>query len=186
MGQLRPARLRPADLEMRGLGCPTAPPMTDFSLRRGHRTSLAGVALIMRAHVTFLLLVLGVAACSTTPPPPPESAPAPIAEQPSFTQTGIASWYGRAHHGKTTAQGEPFDMTKLTAAHRTLPLDATVRVTNLANRKTVKVRINDRGPYVGGRVIDLSARAAKELEIDDGVARVRVEVFASDQQVAER
>jgi rare lipoprotein A len=119
------------------------------------------------------------------PPPPPEPAPAPIAERPSFTQTGIASWYGRAHHGKTTAQGEPFDMNKLTAAHRTLPLDTTVRVTNLENHKTVKVRINDRGPYVAGRVIDLSARAAKVLAIADGIARVRVEVFTSDQQVAE-
>jgi rare lipoprotein A len=138
----------------------------------------------MLARVTFLLLALGVAACSTTPPAP-EPAPAPVAEQPSFTQTGIASWYGRAHHGKTTAQGEPFDMTKLTAAHRTLPLDTTVRVTNLANRKTVKVRINDRGPYVAGRVIDLSARAAKELAIADGITRVRIEVFTSDQQVAE-
>ncbi len=76
-------------------------------------------------------------------------------------------------------------MNKLTAAHRTLPLDTTVRVTNLENHKTVKVRINDRGPYVAGRVIDLSARAAKELAIADGIARVRVEVFTSDQQVAE-
>ena len=84
-----------------------------------------------------------------------------------------------------TAQGEPFDMNKLTAAHRTLPLDTTVRVTNLENRKTVKVRINDRGPYVAGRVIDLSARAAKELAIADGITRVRIEVFTSDQQVAE-
>jgi rare lipoprotein A len=134
----------------------------------------------MRVRVTFLLLALGVAACSTTPPP------TPVAEQPSFTQIGIASWYGRGHQGKTTAQGEPFDMNKLTAAHRTLPLDTTVRVTNLANHKTVKVRINDRGPYVAGRVIDLSARAAKQLEIADGIARVRIEVFTSDQQVAER
>lgn len=141
----------------------------------------------MLARVTLLLLALGVAACSTTPPPaPPAPAPAPVAEQPSFTQTGVASWYGRDHQGKTTAQGERFDANKLTAAHRTLPLDTTVRVTNLANRKSVKVRINDRGPYAAGRVIDLSARAARELGIDDGIARVRVEVFASDQQVAER
>jgi rare lipoprotein A (peptidoglycan hydrolase) len=147
---------------------------------------MPGVALVMLVRVSFLLLALCVAACSTPPPPTPrEPAPAPLAEQPSFTQTGVASWYGRGHQGKTTAEGERFDMNKLTAAHRTLPLDTTVRVTNLANRKSVKVRINDRGPYVAGRVIDLSARAAKDLEIDDGVARVRVEVFASDQQVAE-
>jgi rare lipoprotein A len=72
-----------------------------------------------------------------------------------------------------------------TAAHRTLPLDTTVRVTNLENRKSVKIRINDRGPYVAGRVIDLSARAAREIAIGDGLARVRIEVFASDQQVTE-
>jgi len=140
----------------------------------------------MRPRVLFLLLALGVAACSTTPPPaPPAPPPAPVAEQPSFTQTGVASWYGRNHQGKTTAEGERFDMNKLTAAHRTLPLGTTVRVTNLDNNKAVKARINDRGPYIAGRVIDLSARAAKELEIDDGTARVRVEVFASDHQVAE-
>jgi rare lipoprotein A len=140
----------------------------------------------MLARVSLLLLALGVAACSTTPPPAPAvPPPAPVAEQPSFTQTGVASWYGRNHQDKKTAEGERFDMSKLTAAHRTLPLDTTVRVTNLENHKSVKVRINDRGPYIAGRVIDLSARAARELEIDDGIARVRVEVFASDQQVAE-
>jgi len=140
----------------------------------------------MQPRVLFLLLALGVAACSTTPPPaPPAPPPAPVAERPSFTQTGVASWYGRNHQGKKTAEGQPFDMNKLTAAHRTLPLGTTVRVTNLDNNKAVKARINDRGPYIAGRVIDLSARAAKELEIDDGTARVRVEVFASDQQVAE-
>ncbi len=166
MGQLRPARLGPAGLEVSLSAVHRAAPER-FFCRRRHRTALEGVAPVMLARVTILLLALGVA------------------ERPSFTQTGIASWYGRAHHGKTTAQGEPFDMNKLTAAHRTLPLDTTVRVTNLENHKTVKVRINDRGPYVAGRVIDLSARAAKELAIADGIARVRVEVFTSDQQVAE-
>ena len=133
----------------------------------------------MRAHVTFLLLALGVAACSTMPPPPPEPAPAPIAERPSFTQTGIASWYGRAHHGKTTAQGEPFDMNKLTAAHRTLPLGTWVRVTNTRNGRSVEVRINDRGPYgKRGRIIDLSEAAARRLDmIDAGVVPVIVEVI---------
>ena len=184
MGQLRPARLGPAGLEVSLSAAHRAAPER-FFCRRRHRTALEGVAPVMLARVTILLLALGVAACSTTRPPPPEPAPAPIAERPSFTQTGIASWYGRAHHGKTTAQGEPFDMNKLTAAHRTLPLDTTVRVTNLENHKTVKVRINDRGPYVAGRVIDLSARAAKELAIADGITRVRIEVFTSDQQVAE-
>jgi rare lipoprotein A len=139
----------------------------------------------MIARVFFLLLPLGVAACSTMPVPVPAPPEAPMAEQPTFTQTGIASWYGPGHQGKTTAAGERFDMNGLTAAHRTLPLDTTVRVTNLENQKSVKIRINDRGPYVAGRVIDLSARAAREIAIGDGLARVRIEVFASDQQVAE-
>jgi rare lipoprotein A len=89
---------------------------------------------------------------------------------------------GRGHQAHKTAQGERFDASKLTAAHRTLPLNTTVRVTNVANRKTIKVRINDRGPYVRTRIIDLSERAARDLDIaEDGTARVRLEVFASDQ-----
>lgn len=185
MGELRAARNRPADLEVRACGCRLARRRQEFFPRRRHKSSIPGVALLMLARVSFLILALGVAACSTTPPPAPPP-PEPVAEQPSFTQTGVASWYGRNHQGKKTAEGERFDMHKLTAAHRTLPLDTTVRVTNLENHKSVKVRINDRGPYIAGRVIDLSARAAKELEIDDGTARVRVEVFASDQQLAEK
>src|SRR4051794_15336802 len=119
--------------------------------------------------------------CAAIPPPVPSAPPVPT-EQPSFTETGGASWYGRGHQGKTTAQGERFDRNKLTAAHRTLPLDTTVRVTNVVNQKMVKVRINDRGPFVKARIIDLSERAARELEItEDGTAKVRIEVFASDQ-----
>jgi rare lipoprotein A len=128
------------------------------------------------ARGMFLILGLYLAGCAAVPPP------APAVEQPSFTETGTASWYGRDHQGQRTALGERFDMNKLTAAHRSLPLDTTVRVTNLANQKTVKVRINDRGPFVKSRIIDLSARAARELGmIDDGAAEVRLEVFASDQ-----
>ena len=144
-----------------------------------------GVVVVMVARVAVLLLALVVVACST-PSAPPVLLQAPVSEQPSFTQIGIASWYGRDHHGKRTAEGELFDMNDLTAAHRTLPLGTAVRVTNLQNKKTVQVRINDRGPYIAGRVIDLSARAAREIEIGDGVAQVRVEVFASDQQLAEK
>lgn len=128
-----------------------------------------------------VLFVLGLylAGCATVPPPAP---PTPPVEQPSFSETGKASWYGRGHQGQTTAQGERFDMNKLTAAHRSLPLDTMVRVTNLMNHKMVKVRINDRGPYAKGRIIDLSARAARELALaEDGAAEVRLEVFASDQ-----
>ena len=105
-----------------------------------------------------------------------------MGERPSFAQTGLASWYGKSFHRRLTANGERFDMRAMTAAHRTLPFDTIVRVTNLDNGRAVKVRINDRGPFVKGRIIDLSAKAARELDITEyGVAKVRVEAFASDQ-----
>jgi rare lipoprotein A len=100
-----------------------------------------------------------------------------------FRQTGVASWYGPGFHGKRTASGERFDQTELTAAHRQLPLGAEVTVTNLENGRSVVVAINDRGPYVGGRVIDLSQAAAGRLGIvEDGLARVRIE--ATPRQLA--
>ncbi|MDB5359845.1 MAG: RlpA-like protein precursor [Rhodospirillales bacterium] len=104
------------------------------------------------------------------------------AEKPVFSQVGFASWYGRDHQGHRTANGERFDMHALTAAHRTLPFDTVVRVTRLDTGRTVTVRINDRGPFGRGRVIDLSAAAARTLEIStDGEAEVRIEEFRSDQ-----
>ncbi|MBP0594557.1 septal ring lytic transglycosylase RlpA family protein [Paraburkholderia sp. LEh10] len=93
-----------------------------------------------------------------------------------FQQLGRASWYGRGFHGRKTANGERFDMHALTAAHRTLPLGSYVRVTNPATNDTVVVRINDRGPYARGRVIDLSYAAAKILHLAYiGTARVKIE-----------
>ena len=93
-------------------------------------------------------------------------------------KTGAASWYGPKFHGKLTASGEPFDMNDLTAAHPTLPFGTRVRVTNGANGKSVVVRINDRGPFVEKRVIDLSRLAAKLIGItNSGVARVQLEVL---------
>ena len=92
-----------------------------------------------------------------------------------FEQVGTASWYGARHHGKKTASGEPFDMHAPTAAHRTLPLGSLLEITNLDNDRTVQVRVNDRGPYSGGRIIDLSRAAAEQLDfISRGTARVRV------------
>ncbi len=103
----------------------------------------------------------------------------PRAYAPGFTETGIASWYGSDFHHKRTANGERFDMNGLTAAHRTLPFDSYVRVTNAANGRSVVVRINDRGPFVGDRIIDLSAKAARQLGMKDGgLARVRIEVVS--------
>lgn len=93
-----------------------------------------------------------------------------------FTQLGLASWYGRGFHGRRTANGEHYDMYAMTAAHRTLPLGSYVRVTSLASSKSVVVRINDRGPYARGRVIDLSYLAASALGMHRaGVAKVSIE-----------
>ena len=104
---------------------------------------------------------------------------------PFFMQTGLASFYGGAHDGKLTANGETFDERNMTAAHRTLKFGTVVRVTDLENGRSVKVRINDRGPHVKGRIIDLSSQAASQLGMKkDGVARVRVEAFQDDQEEA--
>lgn len=93
------------------------------------------------------------------------------------TSTGLASWYGNEFHGRPTASGERYNQNALTAAHRDLPFGTVVRVTNLENGKSVRVRINDRGPFVRGRIIDMSRGAARELDmVRAGVVRVRVEV----------
>jgi rare lipoprotein A len=98
------------------------------------------------------------------------------ADQPGYSREGKASWYGDAFHGRLTANGEIYDMNNLTAAHPTLPLPSYARVTNLANGTSVIVRINDRGPYAEGRVIDLSKRVAQVLDTKNaGVGRVRVD-----------
>ncbi len=99
------------------------------------------------------------------------------AEDWSYDETGIASWYGEQFHGRYTANGEIFDLNALTAAHRTLPMPAVVQVTNLENGRTIEVRVNDRGPYARGRIIDLSRRAAQLLGFEDkGTAKVRVKI----------
>src|SRR5579871_2872659 len=133
-----------------------------------------------------LIVVLGVALLSAchrhrtahapVPPPPqaaeapPSNAPAPPgtvqpapSNMPESNETGLASWYGHPYHGRPSASGEIYDMEKLTAAHRTLPFGTWVRVHDLDNSKSVDVRINDRGPFIPGRVIDLSYAAAEAL-----------------------
>jgi len=100
----------------------------------------------------------------------------PLSTAKNYDKTGIASWYGRDFHGKPTANGERYDMHALSAAHKTLPLPSLVRVTNLENGRSVIVRVNDRGPFVKGRLIDLSWAAAKTLGYDRrGTTRVRVQ-----------
>ncbi len=97
-------------------------------------------------------------------------------ENSHYSAVGLASWYGDDFHGRFTANGEIFDMNAITAAHPTLPLPSYVRVTNMENRRSIIVRVNDRGPYVGDRVIDLSVRTAKLLGFyGEGVTKVKVE-----------
>jgi rare lipoprotein A len=104
--------------------------------------------------------------------------PAPARPKPLETETGIASWYGYPYHGRHSANGEIYEMEKLTAAHRTLPFGTWVRVVNLRNDKAVEVRITDRGPFVDGRLIDLSKAAARAVGmVSAGVAGVRLEVI---------
>jgi rare lipoprotein A len=112
----------------------------------------------------------------------PEALSPEKKEQSRQKQRGLSSWYGKPFHGKKTASGEPFDMHAMTAAHRTLPLQTYVRVTNLANGRVVVVRINDRGPRLHSRIIDLSHGAAKALGFSKkGLTRVEVEVLPPDE-----
>lgn len=104
--------------------------------------------------------------------------PAVPADPSGYVEQGIASWYGRKYHGRLTASGERYDMHELTAAHRTLPFGVRVEVTHRENRRRVIVRINDRGPFKAGRIIDLSYAAARELAmLDEGLAPVRIVVL---------
>ena len=128
--------------------------------------------------------------CTESPKPVIVSEPtATVAErEPVYQEIGKASWYGLYHQGRKTASGERFDMNKLTAAHPSLPLGTEARVTNLETGRSVDVTVNDRGPYVQGRSIDLSARAAQAIGMKkQGVATVRIEVLpdSTDEQVAE-
>ncbi len=103
-------------------------------------------------------------------------------DEPAYSETGLASWYGDPFHGRKTANGETYDMNQLTAAHKTLPMPTDVRVTNLENGRSIVVTINDRGPFVHGRIIDLSRRAAQLLGvIRNGTAKVRVESILAEQ-----
>ena len=99
----------------------------------------------------------------------------------SYDETGIASWYGPDFHGKYTANGDIFDQNGISAAHRTLPMPSVVRVTNLENGRSIEVKINDRGPFAHGRILDLSKHAAEMLGMDlQGTARVRVQIMADE------
>lgn len=152
-------------------------------------------ALLMRRIALCLVAVILAAGCAKPPPPPPSPAPPPVpglrTQKPyqingiwyyplptaqGYLEEGIASWYGPDFHGKPTSCGEPYDMNAMTCAHKTLPMGTYVKVTHLQTGRTVILRVNDRGPFVAGRIIDLSAAAARELgTFQKGVAMVRVE-----------
>ncbi|MBK3773757.1 septal ring lytic transglycosylase RlpA family protein [Azospirillum brasilense] len=156
-----------------------------------------------RAHMLRGAVVLAgaltLAACASAPPAPSSSGlprsgvykvgkPYQVngvwyypAEDYSYSETGIASWYGPGFHQKVTANGEVYDQNELTAAHKTLPMPSLVRVTNLDNGRSLVVRINDRGPYANGRIIDMSRRGAQLLGFEGtGTAKVRVQILAEE------
>lgn len=134
--------------------------------------------------------ILALAACSSGPVPKGVKIGKPYsvsgktyypAYDPTYDETGIASWYGPGFHGSSTANGEQFDTHDLTCAHPTLPMPSMVRVTNLENGKTLVVRVNDRGPFAEGRIVDLSKEAAKRLGIK-GLAKVRVQYLRDESE----
>jgi rare lipoprotein A len=141
--------------------------------------------------VIFFAILFLIEGCATSEPPsaPPSAPPSgypkpyrvygkwyqPLPNAKGFRQRGLASWYGRDFHGKKTSSGETYDMYAMTAAHKTLPLGTYVRVHHLANNTSVDVRINDRGPFVRGRIIDLSYTAARSLGlVGPGTAEVEI------------
>jgi rare lipoprotein A len=134
-----------------------------------------------RRRILLVGLALAAASCGkkkiAVTPPPRSAPPAPPV---GATERGMASWYGHPYHGRPAADGEIYDMEKPVAAHRTLPFQTWVRVRNVANGRTVDVRIIDRGPFVRGRIIDLSHAAAKEIElIGPGVGQVELTIISS-------
>jgi rare lipoprotein A len=150
-------------------------------------------ALIRPGALAWWAVTLALTGCATGPAlvtvppseiPAPQPAPGPRAPEqapkvvPRPAETGTASWYGKAHHGQPTASGETYDMHALTAAHQSLPLGTRVLVTNVKNDRSVEVRINDRGPFVRGRILDLSYAAAEQLgALTDGAFRVKLRVI---------
>lgn len=138
-----------------------------------HRTTTATQPPVQAPPAPAQVPPIGV---PSGPPPPVERQPAVPGE---WVEEGTASWYGPTFDGHRTSNGEIYNMHEMTAAHRTLPFGAVVRVTNLTNGRQTEVRINDRGPFVGNRVIDLSLSAAQAIEmVGPGTASVRLEVIA--------
>ena len=144
-------------------------------------------------RATLILLALAVAACSTPAQETRGRSAGWVGQsytvkgvryqpraEPDYDAVGIASWYGGKFHGRRTASGQRFDKHALTAAHTTLPFGTRIKVTNLRNKRSVVVTINDRGPFVRGRIVDLSQRAAEAIGLrHTGTGKVRVQVVSS-------
>jgi rare lipoprotein A len=163
------------------------------------------MAMLEKRHIGIgLVLIILAVGCAKKTPPPSTTSPSPglrtqrpyqikgvwyypLPSADGYVEEGLASWYGPEFHGKPTSCGEPYDMYAMTAAHKTLPMGTHVKVTNQRNGRSVILRVNDRGPFVSGRIIDLSCRGAQELgSANPGLAPVRVEAvqIASEQQIA--
>ncbi|MBG0777445.1 MAG: septal ring lytic transglycosylase RlpA family protein [Desulfovibrionaceae bacterium] len=159
-------------------------------MQRSSRSTGAAVRLAVVLFVFFAALAAGCAKKAIYPGPEPTAPTAPsttpytvkgetyhpMGTAQGYAEEGLASWYGQDFHGKRTASGEVYDMHAMTAAHKLLPFGTRVRVTNLENGQAVEVRINDRGPFIKGRIIDLSREAGERIGLaGPGVARVRVQ-----------
>jgi rare lipoprotein A len=146
-----------------------------------------GPAILAGAVLSAICISPGSTFAQPDSPPADQKTSTPISSHHHWHQTGRASWYGRAFQGQATASGEPFNMNSMTCAHRSLPLGASVLVTNLRNHRSVLVRVNDRGPVPESRVVDLSYAAAKALGFR-GIAPVRLDLVdpsLSPAQIAE-
>lgn len=134
----------------------------------------------MRRGLACILATACLVATMAAGPVTPGSSSKEVSPKPY--QIGRASWYGKQFHGRSTASGEPYDMFQFTAAHRQLPLGTWVRVTNLRNGRSITVRVNDRGPYVGNRIIDLSYGAAQMLGVRArGTEKVRLDIVNGEE-----
>ncbi len=154
---------------------------------------LVGLRFFAAIGMLTLIFAFGCAKQSPFSIPPEHPRPykigrnwyQPLASSKDFKQKGIASWYGADFHGKKTANGEIYDMHVVTAAHKTLPFDTYVKVDNLENGKSIVVRVNDRGPFIRGRIIDLSFAAAKKLGIvEKGTAKVKIKALGTPAETA--
>jgi len=141
---------------------------------------------ILRWLILLLSLLSFLLSCAPARQPPSPPSPASTKGQ-IYHEVGYASWYGKEFHGRRTSSGEVYDMHALTAAHRTLPLGTVVQVTNSANGRSVQVRINDRGPFVANRILDLSYRAAQEIDMaEKGLAWIRLEAWPNERELSLR